>query len=48
MKWSERIGIAVLILAFVALVGGCIRWEWNECRSVGHGKLYCAVKLGRK
>lgn len=41
--------VGVLVgLALVFLVGSCIRWEWRECRQVGHGKLYCFVKMGQK
>lgn len=47
MKALERIAIVLGVVAFLALVGGCIRWEWNECRKVGHGVLYCIVKAGK-
>lgn len=38
----------LIVLAFVALIWSLIRWEYRECRSVGHSALYCAVKAGRR
>lgn len=36
----------VLTLGALLLLCSCIRWEWNECRQVGHGALYCATHMG--
>jgi hypothetical protein len=38
----------VFALVVLFLLGSCIRWEWRECRQVGHGKLYCFAQMGRK
>lgn len=38
--------IAFLVITLVVL-GGCTRWQWRECRSVGHSALYCLFNLGR-
>ncbi|QDJ96325.1 hypothetical protein Xoosp13_138 [Xanthomonas phage Xoo-sp13] len=46
MKWYERLWIGAGVLVFVLLIGGCIRWQWDECRSVGHGVMYCLWSLG--
>lgn len=39
----------VIALAVITLVilGGCTRWQWRECRGVGHSALYCLFDLGR-
>lgn len=52
MKWIKDkltmlAGVA-LIVAFLLLVGGCVRWKWSECRGVGHGVAYCVLEMGRK
>lgn len=47
MRIIERLGIALIVILFIALIGGCIRWRWSECRQVGHGVAYCVWDMGR-
>ena len=46
-KFFERAVILVGVFAFLAFSVSCVAWEWNECRGVGHGVLYCIAKQGR-
>lgn len=52
MKWIkdklQLVGIVLLIAAFILLIGGRVRWQWGECRGVGHGVMYCIHKMGSK
>ncbi|HDS1569303.1 hypothetical protein [Stenotrophomonas maltophilia] len=49
MKWlKDKIFFIVAIGGFSLLVGGCVRWQWNECRGVGHGVLYCIHDMGSR
>lgn len=46
---SDTLGLVAkltLILILLGLGFSCEAWKWSECRKVGHGKLYCAMKLG--
>lgn len=52
MKWLkyklQLVTYVAIIGAFLFLVGGCVRWQWNECRGVGHGVLYCIHQMGSR
>lgn len=41
MRTSQTIFNTVFILMVLFVVYSCIRWEWNECRKVGHSVAYC-------
>lgn len=45
MKYA---GFLLFIVMVGVLVGSCARWQWNECRKVGHSVAYCVYDLGRK
>ena len=47
MKVIERIIIVAGIVGALFLMKTCAEWKWNECRKVGHGKVYCAAHIGR-
>ncbi len=39
--------VSVLLVAAILLAAySCERWKWQECRAVGHSRLYCASKVG--
>ena len=42
------VAVVVLVITVAAALGALIRWEYNECRGVGHGVAYCVVQLGRR
>lgn len=46
-KWIKRLPALAMIIAFLAIAGGCIHWRWSECRGVGHGVAYCLREMGR-
>jgi len=35
----------VIIVVVLVVMAGCERWKWNECRGVGHSRLYCFTKV---
>jgi hypothetical protein len=35
-----------LIVAVVTLLVWRVRFDWRECRMVGHSKLYCVIHAG--
>jgi hypothetical protein len=44
--FSALIPLGVVLVVFL-VIGGCVRWRWNECRKVGHGFLYCVLSASK-
>lgn len=40
---ASAFGLVAFILAAVLLCGTCKKWQWDECRKVGHSATYCAA-----
>lgn len=36
---------AIVVAVVVVILGAVIRWQWRECRKVGHGVVYCLSKV---
>lgn len=39
--------VALVLLAFAALMWVVVSFKWKECRKVGHSATYCAITVGR-
>ncbi|WP_188240695.1 hypothetical protein [Stenotrophomonas maltophilia] len=52
MKWLkdklQLVACVAVIGGFLLLVGGCVRWQFEECTSVGHSALYCVWQMGSR
>lgn len=40
--------IFICVVAVLFGVVSCARWQWDECKKVGHGDLYCTFDMLRK
>jgi len=46
-EFIKLLFVVLVVLSLIGTVGGCQYWKWNECRKVGHGRVYCAVYLNK-
>jgi hypothetical protein len=47
VMWLAVIGLPIIGIVLVCcLTYFSIKFEWHECRIVGHSKLYCFMHLG--
>lgn len=40
MRFIALLAVVLLFISF------CVRWDWNECRKVGHSRMYCYLHAG--
>lgn len=48
--WYIRLDNILVVLLIVAVLAFAVWWQiyrWNDCRAVGHTKLYCIMTAGK-
>lgn len=44
----KSILIIAMPVALLFLCYSCEKWKYEECKKVGHGTLYCVIKIGEE
>ena len=43
----ENVLIILFFAALVLLPMSCVRWQYKECKKVGHDTLYCVLQSAK-
>jgi hypothetical protein len=41
----EKIICVLVTILLLFVIKSCVQFNWEECRKVGHGKIYCIGKV---